>query len=143
MKLLFSIIIAALCFASCGTTKNESLSYTEAHGYFVRNDAPPHAPCYYGSREAFDSVFGCAAVMGEHGKPTTIDFARQSVIAIIGSTTNRPTEYIPLSLTSHADTLRLKYSAKESAPTTYTITPLLLLVVDKPHATPNVKLERE
>lgn len=129
---------------ACGTANNaKQVTYTEVHGYFVRNDAPPHLPCYYDSKQSFDSVFSCAAVMGEDGMPTPIDFNRQSVIAIIGGETNRPTEYVPVSLMSQADTLRFKYKVKEAAPTSYTMLPVLLLVVDKPSSTPQIKLERQ
>lgn len=144
MKKLLSIAAAAAFMMSCGTTnKAKNVDYTEAHGYFVRNDAPASPACYYDSKEAFDNVFGRAAVMGKNGMPTRIDFAHQSVIAIIGRETSSPTEYIPVSLMWQADTLCLKYKAKEDAPTTYTMTPLLLLVLDKNNASPNVKLERQ
>lgn len=144
MKKLLSIVAAAIFMVSCGMAdKAKQVDYTEAHGYFVRNDAPSHPSCYYDSKESFDGVFGSAAVMGKDGEPTRIDFARQSVIAVIGSATDRPTEYIPVSLVSQADTLYLKYNVKEAAPTTYTMIPLLLLVLDKTQASPNVKLERQ
>lgn len=143
MKKLLSIA-AALFLMSCGTVKDaKQVDYTEAHGYFVRNDAPPHLPCYYDSKQSFDSVFSCAAVMGEDGLPTSIDFTRQSVIAVIGGETNRPTVYTPVSLVSQADTLHFKYNVKESAPASYTMLPVLLLVIDKPSHTPQIKLERQ
>jgi len=144
MRTLLSIIAAAMCFVSCGTKHDvQTVNYTIAHGYFVRNDAPSHAPNYYDSKEAFGNVFGCAAVMGKDGQPTMIDFSRQSVIAVIGRETNRPTAYTPISLTSHADTLRLDYSVREEAATSYTMLPLLLLVIDKPTFSPCVQLERQ
>lgn len=144
MKKIITFISSALFLVSCSTTsKMERVEYTIAHGYFVRNDAPVHAPLRYDNKEDFESVFGYAAVMGKDGRPTTIDFARQSVIAIIGGETNRPTEYIPMSLTLQADTLHLTYKSKKGASTTYTMTPLLLLVVDKAKASSNIKLERQ
>lgn len=144
MKQILILLIAATAFLSCGTTKKSgAVPYTVAHGYFVRNDATPHAPSYYESQEAFDSVFGAATVMGKDGQPTSIDFSRQSVIALIGAPTIRPTEYAPLSLTAQGDTLHLRYHAQADDPTTYTMTPLLLLVVDKPHAKPHIKMEQQ
>lgn len=144
MKKLLFIVAAAILMVSCGVAnKAKQVDYTEAHGYFVRNDAPPHPSCYYDSKEAFDSIFGCAAFMGEGGTPTQIDFTRQSAIAVIGCETNRPTKYIPVSLISQAGTLCLKYNVEEAAPTTYTIVPLLLLVLDKAYASPNIKLEKQ
>ena len=143
MKELLFISTAAVLMASCAMTdKAKPVDYTEAQGYFVRNDAPSHPPCYYDSEEAFDSIFGCAAFMGEGGTPTQIDFTRQSVIAVIGSETNRLTTYTPASLSSKADTLHLRFNVKEGASTTSTMVPLLLLVVDKANALPNIKLER-
>ncbi len=144
MKKLLSIVAATIFMVSCGmTNKAKQVDYTEAHGYFVRNDAPSHPSCYYDSKEAFDSIFGCAAFMGEGGTPTQIDFTRQSVIAVIGCETNRPTKYIPVSLMSQVDTLCLKYNVEEANPTTSTMVPLLLLVLDKAYASPNIKLEKQ
>lgn len=143
MRKLLSIVITATLMMSCGTANKVSkVPYTIAHGYFVRNDAPAHASNFYDNRESFDRIFGCAAVMGPDGLPTDIDFSRQSVVAIIGNQTNCPTEYIPISVTSESDTLRLKYRATEAAPTTYTMTPLLLVVIDKQKASSVVKLEK-
>ena len=144
MKKLLSIVAAAMLIASCGTAnKTEQLDYTEAHGYFVRNDAPAAPANLYSSQAAFDSIFGCAAVMGKDGMPTEIDFSRQSVIAVIGNETNCPTKYIPSSLTQQSDTLCLKYQVEEADSTSYTMKPLLLLVVDKVQDSAFVKLERE
>lgn len=144
MQKLSSIVIAVALLTACAVTREaKTVSYTEAHGYFVRNDAPPHAPYYYDSQAAFDSVFGCAAVMGPNGMPTAIDFSRQSVVAVMGAETNRPTEYRPLSLTSQADTLRLTYTAIEQSPTSYTMLPLLLIVIDKPNKAPTVRIVKQ
>lgn len=144
MKKLLSILAATIFMTSCGmTNRAKQVDYTEAHGYFVRNDAPSHPSRYYDSKEAFDSIFGYAAFMGEGGTPTQIDFTRQCVIAVIGCETNRPTKYIPISLMSQADTLCLKYNVEETDPTTSTMVPLLLLVLDKAYASPNIKLEKQ
>lgn len=137
-------LVAAVCLISCATAKsNHKVDYTEAHGYFVRNDAPAHFSNYFDSQEAFDRVFGCAAVMGADGQPTTIDFSRQSVVAVVGDETDRPTEFFAQSLTQKADTLLLRYRAKADAPASYTMRPVLLLVIDKPATLPLVRLERE
>lgn len=144
MKKLLSIVAAAIFMVSCGMiNKAKQVDYTEAHGYFVRNDAPSHPSCYYDSKKAFDSIFGCAAFMGEGGTPTQIDFTRQRVIAVIGCETNRHTKYIPVSLMSQADTLYLKFNVEEANSTTSTMVPLLLLVLDKAYASPNIKLEKQ
>lgn len=144
MKKLFFLILSTLCLFSCGTEKKTTtVHYSIAQGYFVRNDAPPHASSYYDTQESFDSVFGYATVMGEDGAPTTIDFQHQNVIALIGTTTICPTDFTPISLTSLNDTLLLKYKSIEQSPTTYSMKPLLLLVIDKPSNKPTVKIEKQ
>lgn len=145
MKILISIIAASIALMSCGTSDKEEkeVGYSIAHGYFVRNDAPTNAPNYYDNQKDFFRVFGEAAVMGHDGMPTEIDFTRKSVVAIIGGETNRPTEFIPLSLTLQSDTLYLKYQKKEARPTTYTMNPLLLLIIDKQNILPYVKLQKQ
>lgn len=141
-KLMYAIVVAA-CLTGCKVTDNaKELSYSKAHGYFVRNDAPENAPEYYDSKESFDSIFGMAAVMGKEGMPSDIDFSRQSVIAVIGKETNRPTEYVPVSLTAQADTLRLEYQSDEGTATSYTMVPSLLLIIEKPKNMPYVTLRK-
>lgn len=137
-------LFISVCIFSCGTReKTTAVQYTIAHGYFVRNDAPPHASNYYDSQEMFDSVFGAATVMGKDGAPTSIDFKKQSVVALIGSTTISPTDFAPISLTLRNDTLLLKYKSVVDSPTTYSMRPLLLLAIEKPNVKPIVRIEKQ
>lgn len=142
MKRIMIITISCIIFTSCSTTKNnQDIPYKEAQGYFVRNDVTDSIPIYFAGRTVFDSVFGCASVMGKGGLPTEIDFGKQSVIAVIGKETNRPTEYNPISLYQRNDTICLSYKSKVENPTTYTIIPVLLVIIDKPLYIPIIKLE--
>lgn len=136
------ITISCIIFTSCSTTKNnQDIPYKEAQGYFVRNDVTDSIPIYFAERTVFDFFFGCASVMGKGGLPTEIDFGKQSVIAVIGKETNRPTEYNPISLYQRNDTICLSYKSKVENPTTYTMIPVLLVIIDKPLYIPIIKLE--
>mgnify|MGYP000865081455 CR=1 FL=1 len=142
MKRIMIITISCIIFTSCSTTKNnQDIPYKEAQGYFVRNDVTDSIPIYFAERTVFDFFFGCASVMGKGGLPTEIDFGKQSVIAVIGKETNRPTEYNPISLYQRNDTICLSYKSKVENPTTYTMIPVLLVIIDKPLYIPIIKLE--
>lgn len=142
MKRIIIIALSCIIFASCSTTKNnQDIPYKEAQGYFVRNDVTDSIPIYFAERTVFDFFFGCASVMGKGGLPTEIDFGKQSVIAVIGKETNRPTEYNPISLYQRNDTICLSYKSKVENPTTYTMIPVLLVIIDKPLYIPIIKLE--
>ena len=136
-----SLVIATLLLCSCASKKNGNVAYVEAHGYFVRNDVTDIVPSYYTSQAEFDSVFGCAAMMGKDGMPTKIDFNKSNVIAVVGKETSRPTEYSPVSLKLRNDTIYLRYSIKKDISTSYIMVPSMLLIIDKPTKVPVIKLE--
>ena len=134
------VLLLSLAFALMGC--KSQVAFEEAHNYFVRNDVvQPVAPLIT-SQEAFDAVFGCAPVMGKDGRPTPIDFARQFALAVVLPETSRPTTVTPVALTETADSLRLTYSVDEQEPSTWTMVPCCILVVDKAHQKP-VSLQRK
>jgi len=137
MKRAFLLLSLACALMGC----KSQVAFEEAHNYFVRNDVvQPVAPLIT-SQAAFDAVFGCAPVMGKNGLPTQIDFARQFAIAVVLPETSRPTTITPVALTETADSLRLTYDVREEAPSTWTMVPCCILVVDKAHEKP-ISLQR-
>lgn len=165
--LIFSLVIATL-MAGCKSTTPTALTtaetttatqqpyavpYTIAQGYFVRNDVDSLPSNRIITREQFDSLFGMAAVMGENGMPTSIDFDRQFVIAVDVPVTDRITSIIPESLEFvpaplnpssmqakivAGSTIEFTYKVQIGAPQSFSTHPVLILVVDRRYNAPVV-----
>ncbi|PSK91516.1 hypothetical protein [Taibaiella chishuiensis] len=110
--------------------------YTVAEGYFVKNTVKPGplpAPRIT-TQQDFDNIFGAAAHMGKNGMPTAIDFAKQFVIAVVADETDMATELKPISLKKETgDQLVFTYETIKGAKQSYTIRPVLMVVVDNTH----------
>lgn len=120
-----------------GTTKID-VPYVEAHNYFVRNDVTDFSPRKITSQEELEKFFGYAAVMSSDGSglPTSIDFSKQYVLAVLLPQTNKDTDIKVKSLSRNGDKVVLAYKVlAKGKPRTYTTTPFTLLVVDKKYGT--------
>jgi hypothetical protein len=70
--------------------------------------------------------------MGENGKPTIIDFAKEFAIAVVLPESNVATNINPVSLKKGTDgSVVFEYKVEIGNKLSYTIRPFLLLVVDK------------
>lgn len=107
--------------------------YELAKGYFVKNTVKsPLIDPKLGTKKAFDQVFGAATTMGAKGKPTSIDFNKKFVIAIVGEETDKNTRLEPISLEKDTKgNIVFSYRKVEGAKQTFTIVPNLIVVVDK------------
>lgn len=134
-KTIFTLSLIMACiliFASCKTKSAvaaNGIPYVEANGYFVKNDAPTIPKGKITTQEEFYRFFGEAATMTS--RPTQIDFQRQFVIAVSQKPTDRSTTYSPVALTKEDGKLVFAYHVSQGDRQSYTIQPLLLIVVDK------------
>lgn len=156
-----TMIVAAcgmmLLLASCGgkqakientnTTPVEErqllkkIPYTIAEHYFFRNDAQVPTNPKINTREAFDSLFGMAAVMGDNGAPTSIDFEKQFVIAVVLPVTNQTVDLSDKVLIDDGKTLTFEYTAQRHEETnSYESRPIMLVVVDRQYERDQVTL---
>lgn len=127
MKKVFVIMLLAAVTMGCTT----SVSYTNVRNYFFRNDASiPDVPLIE-TQERFDSLFGAAAFMGKDGKPTEIDFERQSVIAVVLPVTENETTLKVKSIESDGGKVFFNYEKKVGERRTYSIQPVLAVAVEK------------
>lgn len=149
MKKIIIMAMAAAALGACHTqskvdnftidvdavssaTTSADVPFTVAERYFVRNDVKRLPNGKITKQKDFDAAFGMATVMGEGGRPTPIDFDRQYVIAVTLPETDRSTELQPVSLKADGDGgLVFTYRVNQGEPTTYTMQPSLLVVVDK------------
>lgn len=123
-------------------TVSKTIPYSEAKNYFVRNDAQLPVPAKINTREEFDGFFGMAATMGDDGMPTSIDFTKQFVIAVVLPATNVDLELDDERLVDNGESLIFEYSVdKDDEVNSWTQTPLLLIVVDRQYERENVLLK--
>ncbi len=127
-----NIIILFLSCMLFACTSSNNIPYTEAANYFVRNDAGDNIPVKIENEVTFNSYFGMAAVMGENGMPTNIDFTKQFVIAITLPETDIDTEITPVGL-QKADNNKITYTyeVKHGEKRSYTTRPMSIIIVDK------------
>ena len=114
---------------------NAVIPFFEAKNYFVKNTYKNKkvATLKVTTQEEFDKVFGPAAVMGENGKPTQIDFSKQYALAVIAPITDKQTSVTANSLTYRDTEIVLDYKITEGERQSFTIQPFLLIVVDREH----------
>ena len=134
MKKLIDMFMGLLVLClmnSCAQTLTTEgdVAYTEGHNYFVRNDVT-EVPTMITTQEQFERYFGMAAVMGKNGMPTAIDFAKQYVIAAVMPLTDIQTEMSVHSLKQKGDTIVFTYRVKRGEQQSYTMRPMLMIVVD-------------
>ncbi|MBO4918140.1 MAG: hypothetical protein J5374_09730 [Bacteroidales bacterium] len=102
-----------------------------ARNFFVRSDADVPENVRITDQATFEGVFGMAAFMGRDGQPTSIDWDREFVIAVVKPVTDVETVMEPLSLIKKGGALVLSYSLVSGQDMSYTIRPFFIIVVDK------------
>lgn len=114
--------------------------YTQMQHYFFKNGAVIPEEAKISDAARFERLFGTAAVMGENGLPTSVDFAREFVIAVVCPATDLTTELQAESLRQEHGTLAFTYRKAVGGRQTWSMQPVLLIKVDKQYETPTVKL---
>ena len=137
MKKIFSLSILTLAMvamlSSCAVNLGGvAANYSPLNNYYVRNDFSngTHKLVIH-NQEDFYRIFGDAAVMGRNGQPTTVNFSRQFVVALILPETSRQTQLEPVRLNRVGDRLYFSYMIYEGHMTSYTMRPFVAMVVDR------------
>lgn len=138
---IFGALVALMCACTAhnNSTNNAStdaqvIPYKVAKGYFVRNDVDRLTDNKITTQQSLEASFGMATVMGADGRPDDIDFDKEYVIAVDVPTTDYSTEIVPVSLTRDASKdadILFTYKVIRSEKQTYSIHPVLMIVVDK------------
>ena len=140
MRRAILFIAAVLSFTSC--RQASEIPFEEVKNYFFRNNADiPESPVI-DSSEQFDKLFGAAAFMGKDGQPTSVDFSKEFVIAIVNPVTDCHTELTPESLRKVDDELVFTYRETIGEQQSWTMRPILLVKVDRKYRTESVRIER-
>lgn len=100
------------------TDNEEIIPYIPGHRFFVNNTVEEGLllKTKITSQEEFDKYFGLAAVMGEGGLPTHIDFSRQYVIAVINPSADNIAETTVNNLTKKDGIITLTYTTDNLEP---------------------------
>ncbi|AJA70737.1 hypothetical protein HXZ81_12610 [Myroides odoratimimus] len=112
----------------------EEVPYVVAKNYYVLNTVKNDKveSLRITSQDNFESYFGTAATMGEQGTPTSIDFKKSFVLALVGQPTDKDTSFEIKELVAKGDVLELSYTIKQSQENrSFTVHPCIILVVDK------------
>lgn len=145
---LFSLSLSAAALVSCHSTQliseDAGVQYSEAQHYFLRNDVKDYSSRLVTSQQEFDSLFGAAAVMGENGLPTEIDWKKQSLVALLTAPTNVETEIKLVNIKSEKGKLSVRYAVSQKGEArSYTYAPMRLFVVNKADASKGASFTKE
>ena len=147
--ILFAFTTMLLAMAACtnkpvtAVENNEGCSevpFKVAKNYFFKNDQQIPGSPKITTEEDFNKLFGMATVMGEDGKPTSIDFTKQFVLAIVLPVTDMATEINPVKVEAKSDSLFYTYEVKTGEKQTYSIQPISIIIIDKQYEDNEVKL---
>ena len=119
---------------------SSEVTFEVAKNYFFKNDQQIPASPKITTEEEFNKLFGMATVMGEDGKPTSIDFTKQFVLAIVLPVTDMATEINPVKVEAKSDSLFYTYEVKTGEKQTFSIQPVSIIILDKQYEDNEVKL---
>ena len=141
MKRILLILASLMALASCKGPSE--VPFTVLDHYFFKNGQPLPQDPKVDTAEEFATLFGAAAVMGEGGKPTPIDWAHEFVIAVIYPAIDFAAELAPESLTREGEELVFTYTETVGEQQSWTIQPLLLIKVDRKYEAACVRVDRK
>ena len=149
MKKILLAVAMLLAMAACTNKpvtavedheESSEVAFEVAKNYFFKNDQQIPASPKITTEEEFNKLFGMATVMGEDGKPTSIDFTKQFVLAIVLPVTDMATEINPVKVEAKSDLLFYTYEVKTGEKQTYSIQPVSIIILDKQYENNKVKL---
>lgn len=107
--------------------------YTTLENYFVRNDVDcsKQRRLILDNQQDFDAFFGKAATMGS--LPTTVNWNKQYVVAIILPETKRATSIEPVAVkVTDNDVVVFSYHIKKDDKMSHSMVPFTAVAIDKP-----------
>lgn len=133
-SLLLALITMTGCKTTATTADTTDVPFIIADHYFVNNDVKTLPQGIIDNEADFNRAFGMAAVMG--GLPTPVDFKKQFVIAATVPETDIHTVITPAGLKRDSKGLTLNYHVERGGKQSYTMQPLLMIVVDRRYMAP-------
>lgn len=113
-RITFLFLICMLTSSWVHAQKN-TIPFTVATNYFVVNNYPEKElhMLKIVDEQQFDHIFGKAPLASKNGQPTSIDFSKSFVIALIDAVSNTTEELSVKSLTKEGTKLQLQYEIKQ------------------------------
>lgn len=136
---LFKLLSLVLFITTAFICKAQEVPYQEAKNYFVNNTYPDQTThvLRITSEKKFNEIFGMAALMGDEGKPTEINFSKNFVIALIDAVSNETESIIIKNLANERKKLNLRYAIlKREVPSFATFRFAKILIVNKKYKAP-------
>lgn len=140
MKKLLLFLASVIALVSCKGSSD--VPFTELDRYYFKNGQEIPGNPKIDSAEAFSELFGVAAVMGEDGQPTPVDWGKEFVIAVVNPVTDQATELTPESLSLENGELVFTYKETVGESQSWTMQPILLVKVDRKYGTETVRLSK-
>jgi hypothetical protein len=115
------------------TAKGKEVKFDVHHGHFEKNNAGLKGDSSYlvfTDREAFDKIFGAAAIMRKQNFVPKDAFDKKMVVAVI-KRGKAVTEYKVEKVTADDGTLYVQYTAKMGTPGSATFASPLIVSMDK------------
>ena len=148
-KILFAFVALLMIF-SCSQKQitavennvdNKEVAFEVARNYFFKNNSGilPDNP-QITTEEEFNKFFGMATTMGKDGKPTSIDFSKQFILAIVLPVTDIETEINPVKVEENGDSLLYSYEIKKGEKQSYSIQPVSIIILDKKYENKTIVL---
>jgi len=138
-----ALVFLACIIAVLGCSNTSDIRYTELEHYFFKvGKTIPDNP-KIATAEEFTKLFGMSVVMGENGKATPINWAKEFVIAVVNPVTDLATELTPESLSLVDGELVFTYHETVGEPQRWTMQPVLLVKVNRKYETETVRLEKK
>ena len=140
MKKLLLFLASVIALVSCKGSSD--VPFTELDRYYFKNGQEIPGNPKIDSAEAFSELFGVAAVMGEDGQPTPVDWGKEIVIAVVNPVTDQATELTPESLSLKNGELVFTYKETVGESQSWTMQPILLIKVDRKYGAETIRLSR-
>lgn len=133
-------VVTILLIISCKNNIKNDIPFEIANNYFIKSNIAKLPSNKFTNQKDFDKVFGMAVTM--ENQPIKVDFSNQFVIAVDSDVTDMETIIVNPNLSMNKDTLSLKYEVKKGERQSFSMHPVLLLIVDKKYADTMIKIMR-
>lgn len=137
---LLTTVLLLSCKSTSSAYVTTDVPFIVADHYFIKNDVKTLPNGIIDNAADFYRTFGEAAVMG--GLPTPVNFKKQFAIAVSVPQTDKHTEMLPASLKRKGSQLIFSYNVVRGQKMSYSIQPMLLIIVDRKYKGETLKLVR-
>lgn len=134
MKLKYLLLtLFEISLLSCASKiKQNQIPFQEVKNYFVNNSVSAHPlSLLLLQQKGLDLYFSPAATMGKEGVPTTINFNKESVVAYIGTLTNKETMISIKNISLNHEEILVHYRITHGKELSYTIRPTVIVKIPK------------